>query len=384
MLYRNWKAQVYCSKESDTCLTMDFHARNIECLRISGDISEQLQILCRTLETCLQEWHEFMGKRRATFYHLNYYTAEQIVYLCSELGSFAAGNLLSEQVLAMLSFIKPHCTAKEIGRVMHQADAVDEEIDALQEIEESQEFDASLKDAGMSKTSYQTENANLPKAINLLWTRFMGNMTTFLIDHLDTVAFGELLGQLSTLNVTIVRRQFPSSLHCGRPNLLTCSRPEIFKTALCIYMQNPDQPLPSYDEVLLCCEETTCEEVELFLRRALSRGSREQKIYTLIHADCLNYETSVRFGELFEELTLHCNPDYQLVVICDDKRQHCYIPSYLCHYKVPIGLNIKTEAIQQYLVHHFTVSQRRDSAANVFYDDLSVRIISSKRPGVGK
>ncbi|XP_032900200.1 E3 ubiquitin-protein ligase rnf213-alpha-like isoform X1 [Amblyraja radiata] len=384
MLYRNWKAQVYCSKESDTCLTMDFHARNIECLRISGDISEQLQILCRALETCLQEWHEFMGKRRATFYHLNYYTAEQIVYLCSELGSFAAGNLLSEQVLAMLSFIKPHCTAKEIGVVMHQADAVDVGIDALQEVEESQEFDASLKEADMSKASYQRENANLPKAISLLWTRFMGNMTAFLIDHLDTVAFGKLLSQLSALNATIVRRQFPSSLHCGRPNLLTCSRPEIFKTALCTYMQNPEQPLPSYDEVLLCSEETTCEEVELFLRRALSRGSLEQKIYTLIHADCLNYETSVRFGELFEELTRHCNPVYQLVVICDDKRQHCYIPSYLCHYKVPIGLNIKPEAIQQYLVRHFTVSQRHDSAADVFHDNLSVRIISSKRPGMGK
>ncbi|XP_078257452.1 E3 ubiquitin-protein ligase rnf213-alpha-like isoform X1 [Rhinoraja longicauda] len=451
MLYRNWTAQVYCSKESDACLTMDFRAGNIECLRISGDISEQLQILCRSLEKCLQDWHEFMGKRRATFYHLNYYTAEQIVYLCSELGSFAAGNWLSEQVLAMLSFIKPHCTAKEIGSAMHQADAVDEGTDALQEIEESEEeFDVSLKDAGLtnaspqelspvgaqafvlgdreehdsssvlfqaeeaaglrflelgpsemcleaaesvsgemhdtgtSKTSHQRENAKLPKAISLLWNRFMGNMAAFLSDHLDTVAFGELLGQLSGLNAMTVRRQLPSSLHCGRPNLLICSRPEILKIALCIYMQTPKQPLPSYDEVLLCSEETTCEEVELFLRRALSKGSLEQKIYTLIHADCLNYETSVRFGELFEEFSRHCNPEYRLVVICDVKRQHCYIPSYLRHYKVPIGLNIKTESIQQYLVNHFTVPPRHDSAARVFHDDLSVRIISSKRPGVGK
>ncbi|XP_051888724.1 E3 ubiquitin-protein ligase rnf213-alpha-like [Pristis pectinata] len=457
MLYRNWKAHVYCSKESDACLTMNFNAKNIECLRISGDVSEQLQILCRTLEMCLQDWSEFMEKRRATFYHLNYYTAEQIVYLCSELGSFATGKSLSEQVIAMLSFVKPHCTAKEIRSAMPQTDLsnenpeVEEGIDALQEIDECEEFDVNFKgstlanaspqgqsplraciqsfirsdqeeldnssvvfrhdepaelqysetdhsepieaaevvceemhDAGISKTSDQIENANLPIAITLLWNKFMENMTAFLTDHLDVIAFGELLSRLSSMNVKAVRRQLPPSLHHGRPNLIVCPQPEIFTAALCIYMQNQEQPLPTYDEVLLCSEETTCEEVELFLRRALSRGCLEQKVYTLMHADCLNYETSVRFGELFEELMHHCNPEYQFVVICDAKRQHCYIPSYLRHYKVPIGLNIKTEAIQQYLRSHFTVPSRQDSAAHVFHDDLSVRIISSKRPGVGK
>ncbi|XP_072098539.1 E3 ubiquitin-protein ligase rnf213-alpha-like isoform X2 [Mobula birostris] len=455
MLYRKWTAEVYCSKESNVCLTMNFNAKDVECLRIRGDVSEQLQVLCRELEACLQDWCEYMEKKRATFYHLNYYTAEQIVYLCSELGRFAAGKPLSEQVIAMLSFIKPHCTAREIRSIVRQADLSsenskdEEEIDTQQEVDECEEVVVSFEDttlanaspqeqsppraciqafiqrdheghqnsfywheepaelqhpetghlddieaaelvseegygAGISKTTYQPEDASLPTAIALLWNKFMENMTAFLIDHLDIASFGELLSRLSTLNVKAVRRHPPPSMHQGRPNLIVCPQPEVLTAALCIYMQNEEQPLPTYDEVLLCSEETTCQEVELFLRRALSRGSQERKIYTLIHADCLNYETSVRFGELFEELMHHCNPEYQLAVIIDAKRQHCYIPSYLRQYKVPTGLNIKTEAIQKYLLNHFTVRPWENSAAHVFHDNLSVRVISSKRPGVGK
>ncbi|XP_067860144.1 E3 ubiquitin-protein ligase rnf213-alpha-like isoform X2 [Heptranchias perlo] len=479
MLYRNWKTQVFCNKESDVCLTMDFNVKDIGCLKVGGDISEQLQVLCRALETCFQNWCEFIEKKRAKFYYLNYYTAEQIVYLCSELGSFAAGKPLCEQVVAMLSFIKPDCTAKDIRSAMPQlitsnensedeeigdseletgesesdVDLDDVDLDLIdfgpsnarslkysperayvqtstrshyeerdnevmefhyvepaqfqdiegaefqysepaqfqdieaaefQDIEAAESVCEEMQDAGISKMSSQMENASLSEKITLLWDTFMENITAFLMDHLDIYAFGELLNCLSGMNEKTVRRQLPPSLHHGRPNVIVCPQPEIFRAALCVYMQNPSQPLPTYDEVLLCSEETTYEEVELFLRRALSIGSHEQKIYTLIHADCLSYETSVRFGELFEELVRHCNPEYQFVVICDAKRQHCYIPSYLSHYKVPIGLNIKTEAIQQYLIYHFTIPLRQNSAAQVFHDRLSVRIVSSKRPGVGK
>uniref|UniRef100_UPI00398F666A E3 ubiquitin-protein ligase rnf213-alpha-like isoform X2 n=1 Tax=Pristiophorus japonicus TaxID=55135 RepID=UPI00398F666A len=458
MLYRNWKARVFCSKESDVCLTMDFNVKGIGCLKVGGEVCDQLQVLCRALEACLQGWCEFIEKRRAQFYYLNYYTAEQIVYLCSELGCFAAGEPLCEQVMTMLSFIKPDCTAKDIRSAMPQLITLNEDsengemsdsvLEAGESESESEEADLDLidfapptassvgysperayiwtssqsdyeecdnqfqyvepveiqcpepvqfqhiepaesvceemYDVGISKMSSQIENAGLSEAITLLWTKFMENMTAFLTDHLDISAFGDLLSCLSDTNETTVRRQLPHSLHHGRPNLVVCAQPEIFRAALYVYMQNQEQPLPTYDEVLLCAEETTYEEVELFLRRALSRGSHEQKIYTLVHADCLSYETSVRFGELFEELIRHCNPEYRFVVICDAKRQHCYIPSYLSHYKVPIGLNIKTEAIQQYLVNHFTVPQGQNSAAQVFHDRLSVRIVSSKRPGVGK
>ncbi|XP_072339649.1 E3 ubiquitin-protein ligase rnf213-alpha-like isoform X3 [Scyliorhinus torazame] len=461
MLYRNWRAFVFCSKDNDVCIIMDFNVKNIGRLEVGGDLSEQLQVLCRALEKCLLEWCEFIEKCRAEFYYLNYYTAEQIVYLCSELGGFATGKLLCKQVMTMLSFIKPDCTAQDIRSVMPQPmtlheisvdeETVDFELEAGESDTESEEVDVDLikfdlpnisslthsserlyvqtptqshceehddelaecqdvepaeyqysepgqfrqivsvapvceeiHDADVLKMASQMESASLSEKMTQLWDRFMENMTSFLIDHLDVSAFGKLLSCLAGMNATTVKRQLPPSLHHGRPNLIVCARPEIFRVALCVYMQNQGQPLPTYDEVLLCSEETTYEEVEVFLRRALSSGFHEQKIYTLIHADCLSYETSVQLGELFEELMPHCNPAYQLVVICDAKRQHCYIPSYLSHYKVPAGLNVKPESIQQYLENHFAVPAGRMSAAQVFRDRLSVRIVSSKRPGVGK
>ncbi|XP_043570814.1 E3 ubiquitin-protein ligase rnf213-alpha-like isoform X1 [Chiloscyllium plagiosum] len=459
MLYRNWRARVHCSKESDVCMTMDFKVKDIGPLNVCGDLSEQLPLLCRALEKCLQEWHQFIEKSRAKYYHLNYYTAEQVVYLCSGLGGFAAGKPLCEQLVTMLSFIKPDCTVNDIRRAMPRLIDLSEtfedeesddfeleteeseseevgmdsiEIDLptasslqyitervyaptpthdhheehdneltesqytepsefqhteparFQQIESSEFVCEEIPDADVLKTAFEKEEANLSEAITLLWNKFMENMATFLINHLDIFAFGELLGCLSRMNEATISRQLPPSLRHGRPNLIVCAQPEIFKAALCLYMQTQGQPLPTYDEVLLCSEETTNEEVELFLRRALSEGSHEQKIYTVIHADCLSYETGVRFGELFEELLCQCKPDYQFVAICDTKRQHCYVPSYLSHYKVPAGLNIKTEAIQQYLEQHFTVPLGQISAANVFLDRLSVRVVSSKRPGVGK
>ncbi|XP_078081772.1 E3 ubiquitin-protein ligase rnf213-alpha-like isoform X2 [Mustelus asterias] len=461
MLYRNWSACVLCNKESDVCITMDFNVKDIGCLKVSGDLSEQLQVLCRALEKCLQEWCEFMEMCRAELYYLNYYTAEQIVYLCTELGGLATRKPLREQVMTMLSFIKPDCTAGDVASAMpqlmafHEISGAEETADFGLEAEQSDsesdeggadgiEFDppdasglkygtemvyvqtptqshdgerenepAEGQDVELAEYQYAepaqfqqiesaeleceemhdpdglkitalVESTSLSEEMTRLWNKFMGNMTTFLTDHLDIFAFGQLLSRLAGMNETSVRRQLPPSLHHGTPNLIVCARPEIFRAAICVYMQNPGQPLPTYDEVLLCSEETTYEEVAVFLRRALSRGSHERKIYTLIHSDCLSYETSVRFGELFEELTCHCNPDYQLVVICDAKRQHCYVPSYLSHYKVPAVLNVKTEAIQQYLVNHFTVPVGRMTAAQVFHDHLSVRIVSSKRPGVGK
>ncbi|XP_041073022.1 E3 ubiquitin-protein ligase rnf213-alpha-like isoform X2 [Carcharodon carcharias] len=480
MLYRNWKAHVFCSKESDVCIIMDFNVRGIGSLKVGGDLSEQLQVLCRALEECLRGWCEFIEKSREKFYYLNYYTAEQIVYLCSELGRFAAGKPLCKQVMTMLSFIKTDCTVKDVRSAMLQlitlpeisvneetdgfelkpgeseSESEDEETDVFelkageseseseeidvdliefdlpntssfenstervyaqkptqshyeehdnevtkrkavepaelqysefapfQQIEPAESVCEEMHDAGVLKISPQMENASLSEEIALLWNKFMKNMAAFLIDHLDILVFGMLLSHLSGMNESKVRRQLPPSLYHGRPNLIVCAQPEIFRAALCVYMQNQRQPLPTYDEVLLCSEETTYEEVEVFLRRALSRGSHEQKIYTLIHADCLSYETSVRFGELFEELMRHCNPVYQFVVICDAKRRHCYIPSYLSHYKIPAGLSVKTEAVQQYLVYHFTVPASQLSAAQLFHDRLSVRIISSKRPGVGK
>ena len=64
-------------------------------------------------------------------------------------------------------------------------------------------------------------------------------------------------------------RKCPEGFHTGKPNLIVCPKVDMWRTILSIYMQSPDQGLPTTTEVLVCCESTTKEEVELLLRRAL-------------------------------------------------------------------------------------------------------------------
>ena len=48
----------------------------------------------------------------------------------------------------------------------------------------------------------------------------------------------------------------------------------MFSTLLSLYMHSLEEPLPTLSEVLLCSENTTMEEVDLFLRRAICFDSR--------------------------------------------------------------------------------------------------------------
>ncbi|NXE56560.1 RN213 ligase, partial [Casuarius casuarius] len=148
-------------------------------------------------------------------------------------------------------------------------------------------------------------------------------------------------------------------------------------------MNSPYQPLPTFDEVLLCTPQTTSEQVELFLRRCLSPSSRGEKIYTMLYADELSYDVSSRAEELFQCLQHHNNM-YRLVILCNCNREHSHIPSVFSQYKVPMIPQRPLAEIQRYLQDHYRVTQPLSSAASVFKDNMCVGIVSSKRAGVGK
>ncbi|NXA04114.1 RN213 ligase, partial [Sapayoa aenigma] len=148
-------------------------------------------------------------------------------------------------------------------------------------------------------------------------------------------------------------------------------------------MNSPDQPLPAFDEVLLCTPQTTAEQVGLFLRRCLIPCAGGEKIYTMLYADELSYDVSCRAEELFQHLQRY-NSSYRLVILCNCEREHSYIPSAFSQYKVHMVPQRPLAEIQQYLQHHYRVAQPSSSAASVFKDNMCVGIVSSKRAGVGK
>uniref|UniRef100_A0A8C3GM39 RING-type E3 ubiquitin transferase n=1 Tax=Cairina moschata TaxID=8855 RepID=A0A8C3GM39_CAIMO len=362
MLFRSWFAQVYCSPKNKTCVFIDFSLGLIPVLEGKGEMAAVLPGLCKTMESFLERWKSFMCEKRLQHFYLNYYTAEQLVYLSTELGR----GKPSQNALMMLSFLKHNCTIEDVLRassseVPPSSDKVVSDLPVLLDGER-----------------------DLTTRLECIWECYMSNMGSFLPNCLDVDTLGRCLKSLASWEREHITRDFPQDLlHVGQPNLITCPRSEVLTSALAIYMNSPNQPLPTFDEVLLCTPQTTAEQVGLFLRRCLIHCRGVEKIYTMLYADELSYDVSCRAEALFQRLK-RFNSSYRLIMLCNCEREHSYIPSVFSQYKVHMIPQRSLTEIQQYLQHHYRVTQPSNSAASVFKDNMCVGIVSSRRAGVGK
>ncbi|XP_052615833.1 E3 ubiquitin-protein ligase RNF213 isoform X2 [Peromyscus californicus insignis] len=367
MLFRTWTAEVYCCPRQGISIRMDFGLELVNQLKESGDIIELLGALCRQMEDFLDNWKAVVTQKRAKHFYLNFYTAEQLVYLSSELGKCRP----SEAALMMLSFIKNSCTVRDI-------------LEATESCESSAARHC-LREVVKNLPRQLLSESSLMGKLQVIMDQSIVCMSAFLPDCLDLDALGSCLAQLATLGDCPVKRPLPKGLQVGQPNLVLCGHSEVLLAALAIYMQAPRQPLPTFDEVLLCTPGTTVEEVELLLRRCLTLGSQEDKVYSLLFADQLSYEVGCRAEELFRDLCTQCHrEDYQLVIVCDAAREHCYLPSTFSQHKVPLVPQAPLPDIQAYLQNHYQVPEQTPSAATVFRDRMCVGIVTSERAGVGK
>ncbi|XP_066836382.1 E3 ubiquitin-protein ligase RNF213 isoform X3 [Anser cygnoides] len=362
MLFRSWLAQVYCSPKNESCVFIDFSLGLIPVLEGQGEMAAVLPGLCKTMESFLERWKSFMCEKRLQHFYLNYYTAEQLVYLSTELGRGEP----SQHALMMLSFLKHNCTMEDVLRASS-----------------SQVPPSSGKVVSDLPVLLDGER-DLTTRLECIWECYMSNMGSFLPNCLDVDTLGRWLKSLASWERERVTRDFPQDLlHVGQPNLITCPRSEVLTSALAIYMNSPNQPLPTFDEVLLCTPQTTAEQVGLFLRRCLIHCSGVEKIYTMLYADELSYDVSCRAEALFQHLR-RFNSSYRLIILCNCEREHSYIPSVFSQYKVHMIPQRSLTEIQRYLQHHYRVAQPSNSAASVFKDNMCVGIVSSKRAGVGK
>ncbi|CAH6776517.1 Rnf213 [Phodopus roborovskii] len=367
MLFRTWTAEVYCCPRSGVSIRMDFGLKPINTLAESGDVIEVLGALCRQMEEFLDLWKKAVTQKRTKHFYLNFYTAEQLVYLSSELRK----SRPSEAALMMLSFIKGECTAYDI-------------LEATRSCDSKAARDRQREVVKHLPLQLHSESSLIGK-LRVIMEQSLGCMSAFLPDCLDLDALGTCLAQLATLGDHPVERPLPKGLQVGQPNLVLCGHSEVLAAALAVYMQDPRQPLPKFDEVLLCTPGTTVEEVELLLRRCLTLGSQEHKIYSLLFADQLSYEVGCRAEELLQDLCIqHHREDYQLVIVCDAAREHSYLPSTFSQHKVPLVPQAPLPDIQAYLESHFQVPKDSLSAAAVFRDGMCVGIVTSERAGVGK
>lgn len=366
MLFRAWGAEVYCSPQHGVSIQMDFCLEPISQLRGSGPVATLLEAVSREMEHFLDRWKSLVAEKRTKYFYLNYYTAEQLVYLSTELKR----QTPSDAAVTMLSFIKSDCTPTDVAKALEGPDG---EAARHHERTVVEELRRVLR-----------REFSLVGKLRAVLEQSMACMSAFLPHSLDLETLGRCLAHLGWTSVRPMTRFLPNGLHVGQPNLIVCGHSEVLSAALAIYMHTPHQPLPTFDEVLLCTPGTTFEEVALLLRRCLTPGSRAQGVYSLLYADLLSYEVACQVEALF--LTLCSQPhrdDFQLVMICDSEREHCHLPSAFSQHKVLVTPQKPLQDIQAYLARHFQVPRHLPSAADVFRDRMCVGIVASKQAGVG-
>ncbi|XP_044056409.1 E3 ubiquitin-protein ligase rnf213-alpha-like isoform X2 [Siniperca chuatsi] len=409
-LFRCWEAKVYCQAQSDPCIIMEINfCKTLHRIQVCGSLVEQLTALSQKMELFLDDWRNFMDKQRADHYYLNYFTAEQIFYLCSVVTPTNVNEEIEDKALMMLSFIKPNCTTSDVWSTWTRFHNQFEPGKRINEDSDFQSHFLHQDDSDMSSTNVSHFTAADPvgkadqtfglKELEELWNGYMKNEGIFFHDLLDIRSLGGLLNTmtvtenqneneweepvLSETKDSSLRRRLPKGLVSTQPNLIICPHDEVLTSSICLYMTSDEyEPLPSYDEVLLCTPATSYEQVELFLRRCLTTGDIGHKIYTMLWADQLTYDVSCAMEKCFQKLHSLFKHDYSLVIFCSSDREHTYIPTAFSQFKRDFVPQEPLEKIQKYLSRHYTVSSDNKNAW--FKGGHSVGIVASRRAGVGK
>lgn len=466
LLFRDLIALVICNHEKDPCINIKFPLLERHIV-YHGHVAEELQKVCRSMEACHEDWRSFMSELRSQFYVLNYYTSEQVVYLCHWIYKICEkGMPVPQQIWHLLTPLKPdstlsdirlafvkakesrqpelqsHSSAKseseqsmDISRPRQQEentnideDTEEERVDIftegiLEELSSSSEAyseedcESLQEDVGseeslaegdqdevedssneigseedmMETCSVSSTQAHECKITNTvmetlenLWQDFRNNMPKYLTQYMDVKTLAQFLTCFSAMNKLNIMRKLPSILHDGKPNLILCPATELITSTLALYMNSPEQAFPSVDEVLMCQEDTSEEEVEIFLRRCLGQDapSHHQKIYTLVNPGLLTYNVSVALAERFEKMERSARSNFRMVIVCP-VNQDRYIPSFFSNYKVQAGLTVSLESGKKYLRHHFSPPCVQGRQRQVFPDGISSWLITSKRAAVG-
>lgn len=223
--------------------------------------------------------------------------------------------------------------------------------------------------------------------VNLLWDAYCKKFTGLVSDkYIGLDVFAETLGHLAALESARVERSLPVGFEAGKPLLVMCKEEEMLPNMLFVYQHTETAPLPSYDEVLVCTPDTEEEEVELLVRRALSPGSQDQKIYCLLGADQLVYKVSKKLESHFFRLVQSSRvPNYRFIIFCSAKAHKSYVITAFDAYKVTFPCYSKME-IQTYLKMHLKVPCGTAPIAQAFEEphQQNVKFVFSERAGMGR
>ena len=221
-------------------------------------------------------------------------------------------------------------------------------------------------------------DTTLQKKLQEIWSSFLNSVETAeTSDFLNFECIGSGLQKIHDNTAVSIDRTYPGYLTSGKPNLVQCQREDIHNVALTLYNHDHQKPLPGIDEVLLCNEETTKEDVELICRRAFN--DKLGKIYTVLYAEKLDFTISINTENLLMKADIP-NREYRLVFICcKDSIQQSYLATALDKYRAQVPEFKDPSRLKMYIENHL-----RRQGVHEKTDPTLMRVIQSTRSGMGK
>lgn len=216
---------------------------------------------------------------------------------------------------------------------------------------------------------------------------------------LSLSSLGQLLKHLAQSFQHYPRRIFPKThFDPGNPNLIVVRRKDLLPTVLGLYMSGSAVQLPTSQEVLLCDERTTAEEVVIFWHRSLN-SPHQGKLFCLASADLLSFDVSREAIDALFRMTQgragKRGDAYHLVVVCSaESEEKSYVVSNLDQYRRHAPSCPGKDAVSRYLRDQLTLASKKRfrtpssatwvPAPTLDQDKCCVRVVRSNRAGEGK
>ncbi|XP_062570766.1 E3 ubiquitin-protein ligase RNF213-like isoform X2 [Saccostrea cucullata] len=224
-------------------------------------------------------------------------------------------------------------------------------------------------------------------SLDQTWKKFLDCASSSATDFLSIDHLGMILETLYEQGNGTIKRTLLDPLKCGKPNLIVCPRREILPMVLTLYMTDQNLPLPSRNEVLLCTDSTTKEEVTIFFRRALFQNKEDPNklLFCLMNADMLQYDASEQSLKEVTEYIKAAKGDYKLVIICASENEYkSPMVSALDKFRASKITTAAPAKLREYLRKKYTIENISEAAASIDPSRCCVRIVKSERAGLGK
>ncbi|XP_065678766.1 E3 ubiquitin-protein ligase rnf213-alpha isoform X3 [Hydra vulgaris] len=200
--------------------------------------------------------------------------------------------------------------------------------------------------------------------------------------YLTINELGKFLCQYKDItNFQYPKRIVPPYINKDRPSLIVLSHDDIMYAVLEIYIYK-DGILPTSEEVLLCDDSVSIEEIELLIMRAVDN---KNGLYCLVINESVKYETCER-AYLFLQKTIHIGNMSPLVVLCSSENHHnSYLAIALDHFKVKMSSYLNRDQISEKLTQCLR-NKLSDQKAGIIFNESIYKsiVVKSRRSGMGK